>query len=254
MADDRAGIAMSSERWDSIREGEITGARIAPPHVGTLREKPLHADLKRWYSQPGDRVEEPVGGFVIDLVRGDLLIEIQTGSFSAMRRKLKSLLEHHAVHVVHPIAATTSIVKVDEDGEVLSRRRSPKRGAAIDLFEELVSFPELIAHPRLSLEVLLVHSEEVRRFDGRRGRRRKGWVIEERRLLEVVDGLRIDNPDDLARWLPHEIPQQFTTAELARALRRHRRLAQQMAYCLRRAGVIEVVGKQGNALVYERTA
>ena len=43
-----------------------------------LREKPLHAGVKRWYAEDGDRIEVPIGGYVIDLVRGDLLIEVQT--------------------------------------------------------------------------------------------------------------------------------------------------------------------------------
>jgi hypothetical protein len=224
----------------------------ARPHVGTLRERPLHAQLKRWYAQPGDLVEEPVDGYVIDLVRGDVLIEIQTSGFSAMRRKLTALLGDHAVHVVHPIAVERRIVKVDGDGEVLSRRRSPKRGSPLHLFEELVSWPELVAHPHLTVEVLLVREEEIRRFDGRRGRRRRGWVVEERRLVEVVDRITVEAPADLAGFLPSTLPPEFTTADLATALGHHRYLAQKVAYCLRHAGVLEVVGKQGNALVYTR--
>ena len=42
--------------------------------IGTLNEKPLHAALKAWYAQPGDRLEVAVDGFVVDIVRGDLLI------------------------------------------------------------------------------------------------------------------------------------------------------------------------------------
>jgi len=225
----------------------------ARPQVGTLREKPLHAALKRWYAEEDDRIEEPVDGFVIDIVRKGVLIEIQTRGFSSMKRKLTKLLERHAVRVVHPIALEKWIVKLDEVGQVTSRRKSPKRGAPVDLFAELVSFPELVSHPDLTLELLLIRVEEVRRFDGTKAWRRKGWVVEERRLLAVVDRLVVDSPAALASLLPSEVPQQFTTAELADALQRHRRLAQQMAYCLRRAGVIEEVGKEGNAIVYCRT-
>ncbi len=225
----------------------------ARTHVGTLGEKPLHAALKRWYAEDDDRVEEPVDGFVIDLVRNGLLIEIQTRGFSSMKRKLAKLLDGHAVRVVHPIAVEKWILKLDESGEVTSRRKSPKRGAAVDLFGELVSFPGLIAHADLTLEVLLIREEEVRRFDGDKGWRRRGWVVEERRLLEVVDRLIIDSPEALASFLPSEVPREFTTVDLAEALRRRRRLAQQMTYCLRRVGVIEMVGKDGNAIVYSRT-
>jgi hypothetical protein len=223
------------------------------PHVGTLREKPLHAALKRWYAQADDRIEEPVAGFVIDLVREGVLIEIQTRGFASMKRKLVELLDGYPVHLVHPIPVEKWIVKVDEAGRTTSRRRSPKRGEAVDVFGELVSFPELIAHPGLTLELLLIREEEVRRFDGNKGWRRKGWVIEERRLLEVVDRLIVDSPEALASLLPSELPLEFTTADLAAALGGTRRLAQQMTYCLRAVGVIEMVGKTGNAIVYRRT-
>ena len=224
------------------------------PHVGTLGEKPLHAALKRWYAQADDRIEEPVAGFVIDLVRNGVLIEIQTRGFASMKRKLVELLDGYAVHLVHPIAVEKWIVKVDEAGRTTSRRRSPKRGEAVDVFGELVSFPELMAHPGLTLELLLIREEEVRRFDGSKAWRRRGWVIEERRLLEVVDRLIVDSPEALASLLPSELLLEFTTADLAAALGGTRRLAQQMTYCLRAMGVIEMVGKAGNAIVYRRTA
>jgi hypothetical protein len=68
------------------------GCRTGVPHIGTLREKPLHASLKQWYARPGDRIEFPVGGFVIDLVREDLSIEVQTCGSSSMKHKATSLL------------------------------------------------------------------------------------------------------------------------------------------------------------------
>lgn len=227
---------------------------VARPHVGTLRERHLHAALKRWYAEADDGIEVPVDGFVIDLVRDGVLIEIQTSGFSSMKRKLATLLDGHAVRLVYPIPTEKWIVRLDEQGRVASRRRSPKHGAAIDLFAELVSFPELVAHTDLTLEILLIREEEVRRFDGSRAWRRKGWVVEERRLLDVVDRLVVDSPPALAALLPDDLPVDFSTADLAIALGRRRQLAQQMAYCLRRLGLIEMVGKNGNAVVYRRTA
>ena len=224
----------------------------AHPHVGTLGEKPLHAALKRWYAAPGDLVEHPVDGFVIDLVRGEQLIEIQTRSFSSMKRKLATLLDlDHLVHVVHPVACETTLVKVDEDGAV-TRRRSPKRGAAVDLFAELVSLAPLLDRPGLTFEVVLVRQEELRSFDATRAWRRRGWVVEERRLVEVVDRHAFGTVGDFAALLPDGLPTEFTTADVAGALGRPRRLAQQMTYCLRHAGIVEMVGKQGNAIVHRR--
>jgi hypothetical protein len=59
--------------------------------IGVLNEKPLHAALKQWYAQPGDGLEVTVDGFVIDIVRGHQLIEIQTGHFAAIKKKLSTL-------------------------------------------------------------------------------------------------------------------------------------------------------------------
>ena len=113
------------------------------PTVGVLNEGPLHAALKEWYRRPGDLVEQPLGGFVIDLVRGGLCIEIQTRGFSAMRKKLDHLLDRHRFHLVHPIAVERTIIRCDATGREVSRRRSPKRGTAVDVCAELVSFPSL---------------------------------------------------------------------------------------------------------------
>ena len=219
--------------------------------IGTLREKPLHASLKQWYARPGDQVESPIDGFVIDLVRDDLLIEIQTRSFSSMKRKLTSLLElGHRIRIVHPIAIDRWIVKIDDSGTILGRRRSPKHGDPSDLFAELVSFPELLVHPHLEIQLLLTKEDEIRRHNPDRAWRRKGWVVVERHLLEVVDSLLLQSTTDITALLPAGLPDPFTTAELAERLGRPRRTGQQMAYCLSKAGVLTTAGKRGNSVLY----
>lgn len=211
----------------------------------------MHASLKRWCAEEGDRVEVPVDGFVVDLVRGDLLIEVQTRGFSSMKRKLTTLLElGHRIRVVHPIPEQKWIVKVNDDGAEIDRRRSPKRGSRYDLFAELVSFPELVRHPALEIEVLLTHQEEIRYHDPSKAWRRKGWVVRERRLVEVVGDLVVKDASDLADLIPATLPQPFTTADLAAETGVPRRLAQQMAYCLRAIEVIAPDGKRGNAVLY----
>lgn len=222
-----------------------------PPHIGTLREKSLHRSLKAWYFQDGDQVEVPVDGYVVDLVRGDLLIEIQTRGFSSMRSKLEALLDGgHRIRIVHPIPSEKWIVKISKDGEILDRRRSPKHGNATDVFSELVSFPAMVVDCDLEVEVLITHEEEHRHHTPGRSWRRKGWSVLERRLIDVVDRVVVADRPSLGSLLPENLPIPFTTADLAAALGQPRRVAQQMAYCLREAKVVEVVGKAGNAVQY----
>ncbi len=223
------------------------------PHIGSLNEKPLHAALKEWVALPGDRLEVPVDGYVIDIVRGDLLIEIQTSSFASIKAKVSDLVVRHRLRLVYPIALQKWLTKLlpDDTGRP-SRRKSPKRGSVEDLFRELVSLAPLIRHPNFSLEVLLIQEEEIRRYDARRAWRRRGWVTEERRLLGVVDRRLLTSAADILALLPPDLPEPWTTSDLAAALRKPRRLAQQMAYCLRVMGAIDPVGKQGNAILYTR--
>lgn len=223
----------------------------AAPAIGTLREKPLHASLKRWYARTGDRVEVPVDGYVIDLVRGPLLIEVQTRGFSAMRPKVEALLARgHRMRVVHPIAVDRWIVQVAENGVVMGRRRSPRHGLAADLAIELVSCAQLLLDPGFEIEVLLTAEEEVRRHVPGRCWRRRGWMVMERRLIDVVERVVIARPADLLALLPDGLPDPFTTADVAAQLGRPRRMAQQLAYCLRTVGLIEAVSRRANAAEY----
>lgn len=228
-----------------------------PSVIGTLNEQPLHAALKTWLAEPGDRFEVPVAGFVIDIVRpdagGDVLIEIQTGNFAAIKHKLADLLVEHRVRLVYPIPREKWIVRLDDAGAPVGRRKSPRRGSVYDVFRELVHLPHLLNHPHLALEVLLIQMDELRRFDGKRGWRRKGWIIHQRHLLDVVERHSFASAAAWGGLLPVDLPQPFSTADLAAVIQRPRRLAQQMAYTLREMGTITPVDKCGNAILYART-
>ena len=213
--------------------------------IGTLNESSLHAAIKSEMAQPGDRFEVELEGFVIDVVRGDLLLEVQTGSFGALGRKLDCLLGGHRIHLVHPIAVETWIVR-----EGKPTRKSPKRGSVYQLFSELTSVPTLLDHPNLSLEVLLVQQESCRVPDPRARRGLGGWRTIDRRLRAIVDRHRFDRPVDLLSLLPDGLPAPFTTADLAAGAAIDRRLAQAMAYCLRMNDLIVELDRRADGVRY----
>ncbi len=223
------------------------------PHIGTLRENSLHASIKSWYARPGDVLETRVGGYVIDIVRGETLIEIQTGNFSALKPKLPPLLETHRVHLLHPIPAEKWILRQRADGAAVSRRKSPKKGTVLDLFRELVYIPHLLPHANLSLEVLLTQEEEIWRDDGRGSWRRKRWSVHDRRLLGVTGRQVFKAAADYLAVLPASLPEPFTNQALASALACRPALAQKITYTLRGMGALQVCGKNGNTLLQART-
>jgi hypothetical protein len=222
--------------------------------IGTLNEGLLHAQLKEWYRRPGDELEQAVGEFVVDLVRGDLLVEIQTGGFAPLRRKLDLLAAEHRVRVVAPIPVVRRIVRLSDEGEVLSVRRSPRRGRIEDIFSRLVSIPALLCLPRCELEIVLTELDERRVRRPGKAYRRRGWVVTGRQLTAVQESRLLATPADAAALLPAGLPDLFDTAELAQAAAIDRRLAQQMTYCLRAMGVLDPEGKRNGAVMHRRAA
>ena len=218
-------------------------------------ETSLHRQLKAHYAHDDSQTEVVLGDYRIDAIRGGRLIEIQHGSLAAIRDKIAVLLEEHRVTVVKPIVALKHLVKLDaRGGKVVDRRKSPKRGQLLDVFDELVYFTRVFPHRRLHLEVALVEVEELR-YPGhgrRRRRRANDFQVEDQRLVEIVDTLRFRTLADLRRMLPRGLPATFHTGHLAEGLAVRRHVAQKIAYCLRETGAIHPVGKQGNAVLYSR--
>jgi hypothetical protein len=223
--------------------------------IGLLNEGHLHASLRARYLEPGDQVEVTVDGYVVDIHRGELIIEIQTANFSGIARKMRRLVADHRVRLVYPVPRDLWIVKMPRTpGDAATRRKSPKRRDVIDVFGELVSFSELIAHENFHLDVVLTEEETVWRHESGKRWRRRGWVTVERRLLQVYETVSLRTRADYASMIPIGLPDEFITADLARELRCQRQLAQKFAYCLRNGGLIEKVGARGNAVVYARCA
>ena len=89
-------------------------------------EYSLHSQIKNWYSIKGDKIEVKVDDYKVDIVRGDLLIEIQTRNLSAIKKKLAKLLVSRYVRLVYPIAKLSgfymSLLK-----ESLSVKENPQK-------------------------------------------------------------------------------------------------------------------------------
>ena len=187
------------------------------------------------------------------MVNGGHIVEVHTSSFWPLRNKLQHLLNAYSVTLVHPVARDRYIVNMAVDKTMsATRRRSPRHGSVFDVFLSLVSIPELLAHPNLTLEVVLTVEEEIRAQSDRRSRWHRGWARVDRRLVDVVETHTIASMSDLFAMIDAELPELFTSNDIGVAMKSSRRLGQKAAYCFREGGVSKVCGKKGNTLVYRR--
>ena len=218
--------------------------------IGVLNESSLHATIKEYYKQPGDIVEADVNGLCIDVIRDDLLIEIHTSNYSSIRDKIVRLLSDHMVCLVYPIAVQRWLIKLNHHGQIVSRRKSPKCGNLYDIYSELVYIPEVIKHPNFIFDTLMVDDEIILSDDGRGSWRRKGWSVIDRRLLTIRTVYRLYLPDDYFKFIPDDIQLPFTRKDLAKKINIKGSISSKMVNCLRKIGIIDIVGKAGNAYLY----
>lgn len=216
-------------------------------------ETALHRQLKsRFGPEAGGRSEVTLSGFRIDAIDPDgSLVEVQSGALGPLRKKLARLLVEHRIRVVKPVVVSKRVVRRAKGaGPDVSSRLSPKRGAAIDVFDDLVGLIRLFPHPNLRIDVMEVAIDEVRVSR----RRWPGYAVVDRRLREAGATTRLEGSADLWRLVPAFLPERFTTVELAEAIDRPMPFAQRVAYCLRVGGAADAVGKLGNRIIYQRRA
>ena len=216
-----------------------------------MTEYSLHSEIKKWYRDSGDGLEVKVEDFIVDVIKGKLLIEIQTQNFSAVKKKLTKMLLNNQVRLVYPIAKLKWIVHTSASVQFVRRRRSPKKGKVIDIFHELVHIPRLVGNRNFSLEVLLIEEEEVRCSDGEGSWRRKGVSVKDRKLLNVFERIVFRDSRDFLQFLPNDLHGNFTNKVVASKLGIPIRLAQKITYCLRKMGAIAVVGRKRNELLFQ---
>lgn len=221
--------------------------------IGTLGEKTLHSALKNYFEPDEEFHEVKYKGFVADILRGDEIIEIQTGSFSHLKKKLAVMLDDMNVTVVYPAARVKWVSWIDpETGEVTSRRRSPKLGTPYQLFSELIWIKDYLMNPRLSFRVVMLDVDEFRKLDGWSRDKKRGSNRCERIPREIGEIFEINSPDDYLSFIPDALPEIFTTADFYRLCPAKGETARRAFNILRFVGAIDHVGKKGRAFLFSR--
>lgn len=223
-------------------------------------ETSLHRELKSHYAESDAAIEVRLGRYRIDAISGGELIEIQFASLSAIRDKIAALVRSEQVRIVKPIVARRRIIRQQHpDGPVISRRMSPKRGATLDLFDELVYLTRIFPHPNLIIEVPLVSVEEWRLPPAAKWPRRQRYKpkhqVKDVVLSEILSTDAFATTADLLRLVrADQLPTPFETADLASTLECSRPVAQRIAYVLRQTGAAVDAGRRGNAILYSLAA
>ena len=247
--------AFSPEHFIETKEAVLAAERTRNG-IGTLGEKSLHLILKNYYEPLSALHEQKLGRYVADILNEDGVIEIQTRSLSAMRRKLEAFLEVTHVTVVHPVVHHKWVSWLDPDtGETTKPRKSPKTGTLYDAFWELGGIADLLLHPNLTVCLVMLDMEEVRFLDGWGNGGKRGSSRCDRFPKALLSETFLSSKEDFASLLPASLPDHFTRRELAAAAHVHmeRRGIDSLLRVFKATDVLFEDGKDGREKLFCRT-
>ncbi len=238
------------------------------PLIGTLREKRLHAVIKRYLCEDVTAHEIPVRDLlagedhppkntkmVADVLVDDHIYEVQTGGFYPLKKKLQWYLEHTSceVTVVHPMAGIKYLSWIDPaDGQVASRTRVAKRGRVKDVAKELYWLSDFLGDPRFSLRLLLLEIEEFRILDGYGKEKKLRASKYERFPTSLLGDVRLAESEDYAFYfLPDTLKDApFTAAEYTKATGIRGKAAYGMLHLMVRLGILTEGEKLGRSMTF----
>lgn len=178
-------------------------------------------------------------------------MEIQTAHFDKLREKLTAFLKDYIVTVVYPIPHEKYMIWVDpETGELSKKRKSPKTGNTYAVFRELYKIKPFLTHPNLRIRLVLFDAEEYRMLNGWSHDKKKGSTRFDRLPTGLFDEIYLERREDYLQFVPYEL-EHFTSAQFAKSTKLTRNSAAMVLNILHDLGVVERVGKERNAYLYE---
>lgn len=244
-------------RFDRLcREAASAPRGAGEEGIGTLREKRMHAIIKRYLSE--DRACHEVGvlntGYVSDVRIGNDIYEVQTGAFYPMKKKIAHYLASTdcTVTVVHPISVTRWVTWVDaKTGEMTQRKRSTKRERAIHLLPQLYCLIPYLGNERLHFRLLMIEEEDFRTLSGRKDDRKRGARLYERMPLSLLGEIEFSAPADFGALLPTDLPSPFAVKDFSQKTGLRGRDAYSAVHVLEELGLITKTDPIGRAMAFD---
>jgi len=243
-------------------------ADISAPIIGTLREKRLHAVVKRYLCEDISTHEIPLQDLVsidgapqtkmvADVLVGNMIYEVQTGSFYPLKKKLEWYLAHTDFHItiVHPMVGIKYLSWIDPaSGQVAERNKLSRKGRVKDIAGELYWLSDFIGHPRFSLRLLLLEIEEYRILNGYGKEKKNRAEKYERFPVSLLGDVALCEPEDYAFYfLPHDMgATPFTAAEYSKASGIRGKAAYAMLHLMVQLGILKEGEKRGRSMTFLR--
>lgn len=222
--------------------------------IGTLSEKNTHMILKKFICKDETFHEIKVGSYFADVLIDNHIYEIQTANFNKLRDKLNYFLQDHKVTIIYPLPHIKYLQWINQEtGEILDKRKSPKKGSIYDAFHELYKIKFILDNPNLDIKVFLIDLLEIRNLNGWSKDKKRGSTREERYpiSLENIITLNTDNHYKTYKNILPELPSEFTIDDLKKHTKLTIYKTRFILNVLEYLKVIQIIGKKGRKNLYK---
>ena len=239
--------AFSSARTSVLSEG------VSWSGIGALSEKCLHKILKLYIEPNTSFHEVEYRGFINDIKNASGIFEVQTRNYEKLLPKIKKLADSEKITVVCPLATEKKIAWLDKDsGEMTKPRVSAKKENIFDAIRMLFGIRDMLSHENVCVRVVYLKVEDFRYLNGV-GKDKKRFSTRIERIPDkILCEINLSTAEDYASFLPLVLPDEFTMAEFARAIKRTTRYSFYVMRTLVSVGAVIEAGKRGRAAIYKR--
>lgn len=185
--------------------------------INTYNESQLHEKLKKLYAMEANGLMEVKlddTPWICDILdENKNVIEIQTSNLSALTEKAGYILETgRKLKIVHPIAESKWIELYGRDGQLIHRKKSPKKASFFDSLRGMTQIAPLFLHENCELEILYCEISEMRRKtelpsqnQTKSRRRLKEWLPMGKRLEKITRKERFSTKEDWLKLIPESL-------------------------------------------------
>ena len=166
----------------------ISHTNSSTESIGTKQEKTLHQTIKYYITTNESEHEVKINKKIVDIYKNGKIFEIQTQGFDKMRDKLDVLLPEYELTVIFPIAHIKTIYSVNEYGELVSIRKSPKKQSPFEIFKELYKVKQYLNNPNLHFKIIMFLSDEFRDIVTKKHVRSKGYKRNDQIFIKTIFG------------------------------------------------------------------
>lgn len=160
-------------------------------------------------------------------------------------------MKKYKVILVYPIVITKWIFWINkETGEILKKRKSPKKEKIYQIFPELYKIKEHLLNSNLQLHIILIDLDEYRIVSSQN---EKEKIIKYDKIPKtLIDEIDICKRLDYQKFLSDQLKSPFTSLDYSRELKIPKNTSSIMLNILNYLKIVKRIGKKGNSYLYER--